>query len=269
MMEWKTTETAKLLDFIHTQLADGTSKKQIKRWLDSNGCCVNGQVERFGSTQLRPGDRITLTIPEKKQTECTVLFEDDSFQIIDKPPGVSVDKIDTPYPLVHRLDKDTSGVMILPKSDKAYRAIRALFEKREMKKEYLAIVDGLMDETSGTIDAPIAKTGQGEGMIFSGVMDGGLVAITHWERERAGDDWTCLRCYPETGRTHQLRVHLKHIGHPILGDYQYNRSFKTDRRPPRQLLHARRLSFTHPVTGKPVTFTAPLPDLFKEYLCDF
>lgn len=266
-MQWTVSVKQKLIDFISEQLGAKTSKKQIKRWIDGNSCSINGQIERFSATMVKPGDKISLNVSEDTSKEIQIIFEDDYFRVINKPAGLAVEKLENTEYLVHRIDRDTSGLLIIPKSEKAYRMIRPLFEKREIVKEYLALVDGIPEEKTGVIEASLAKTGGADGMVFWGVKVDGLPAVTHWIRTQVGSDWSLLQCRPETGRTHQLRVHLKHIGHPILGDYQYNRSFKSHLRPKRHMLHAYRLIFDHPFTGEKINLEAPVPDDFNEFLC--
>lgn len=267
MQQWTVTARQKLIDFISDRLGPSTSKKKIKRWIDNNNCRVNGQVERFSATMVKPGDKIALDAVDTQQTEINIIFEDDFFQVINKPAGIPVEKLENTAHLVHRIDRDTSGLLIIPKTEKAYRALRPLFERREIVKEYLALVDGIPEEKTGVIEASLAKTGKADGMVFWGVKVDGAPSITHWIRTQTGSDWSLLLCRPETGRTHQLRVHLKHIGHPVLGDYQYNRSFNSQLRPKRHMLHAYRLIFEHPFTKEKITLEAPVPDDFNEMLC--
>jgi 23S rRNA-/tRNA-specific pseudouridylate synthase len=266
-MHWKVTTKQKLIDFISENIGPDTSKKQIKRWIDGNSCRVNNQVERFSATLVKPGDHVILDIDHAPKLEIQVIYEDEYFKVINKPAGIPVEKLEETEHLVHRIDRDTSGLLIIPKTEKAYRALRPLFEKREIVKEYLALVDGIPEEKTGVIEASLAKTGKADGMVFWGVRVDGLPAITHWICTQKGKDWSMLQCRPETGRTHQLRVHLKHIGHPILGDYQYNRSFNSRLRPKRHMLHAYRLVFDHPFTGAKMNLEAPVPDDFNELLC--
>lgn len=266
-MQWTVQQKQKLIDFISENLEITASKKQIKRWIDGNSCCVNGQVERFSATIVKPGDRITLNISDTLAQPMTIIYEDEYFKVVNKPAGIAMDKLEEQDLLVHRLDRDTSGLLIIPKTRRALNLLRAQFERREIVKEYLAIVDGIPEEKTGIIDAAMGKTGQGEGMIFWGVKPDGVKALTNWICTQTGPDWALLLCRPETGRTHQLRVHMKHIGHPILGDYQYNRTFKTALRPKRHMLHSYKLTFDHPVTKEKLHLEAPLPEDFNEILC--
>ena len=169
--------------------------------------------------------------------------------------------------IVHRLDKDTTGVIVVAKSDKAHRALADQFATRTLRKEYLAIVAGVPQLLSGTIDRGIARHPTHRHRMTVG--EGGKPARTAWERVEAfGDLAALLRCQIFTGRTHQIRVHLKSLGHPILGDALYG--WKPDARlaqqPERVMLHAEHLVLTHPINGKELDLRAPLPKDFQRVL---
>lgn len=199
------------------------------------------------------------------------LFEDETLIIIDKPsgllsvPGIGPEKAFCAYSIVkerfgeaytvHRLDMDTSGVMVFAKTKAAHRAISKLFEKREVTKSYAALVDGLLNTNSGTIDKAIAKFSLNRPLRH--LDPSGQDAITHWQvLDRLPEKRQTRLCLkPETGRSHQLRLHLKSIGHPILGDAFYG----DPRSAPRLCLHAQTLSFRHPKTQNIMEFTAPVP----------
>jgi 23S rRNA pseudouridine1911/1915/1917 synthase len=210
----------------------------------------------------------------------TVAYEDDHLLIVDKPPGVVVHPArghrtgtlaqalagrgaggDEPWRagIVHRLDRDTSGLLVVAKSDAVHRALKALLAARGLRREYLALVDGRPEARSGTIDAPIGRHRR-DRVLMSIDSDEPREARTHFEIERVLPQATLLRLTLETGRTHQIRVHLAAIGHPVVGDAMYGDPTRPMRYGlARQFLHAARLAFAHPVTGEAVDVRSPLP----------
>ena len=158
------------------------------------------------------------------------------------------------YRCINRLDRDTTGALILAKNPLSAAILSVQMKKRQILRTYLALVDGLLPD-AGTINAPIARM---EGSVITREVnfETGESAITHYERLAAGKEYSLAELHLETGRTHQIRVHMKYIGHPLPGDYLYNPDY---RRINRQPLHSYQLEFTHPITGKVMLFTAPLP----------
>jgi RluA family pseudouridine synthase len=266
----------RLLQFLRDQLPGVSSVKGIKRAIESKRCRINGRVETFSTHAVKRGDVIELLLEDEKPLITpTILFEDDDLLICNKPAGITCDPktVQTLFPafggrltLIHRLDKETSGVLLLAKSEEVKEAFIALFQQLAVEKEYLAIVDGEVLKEEGVIDTLLTKkhTYQGQTIYGSGV--GGQRAVTHWKCLKRGKGASLLLCSPKTGRTHQLRVHLKEMGHPILGDSQYARHFNCNYPAKRHLLHAHQIRFTHPKTGKVVTITAPLPADFDSAL---
>jgi 23S rRNA pseudouridine1911/1915/1917 synthase len=208
-----------------------------------------------------------------------IAYEDEHLIVVDKPAGVVV------HParghregtlaqallgraaggedawragIVHRLDRNTSGLLVVAKDDAVHRALKAALAAREMQREYLALVEGRPPARSGTIEAPIGRDRR-QRMLMSVDADANApkAAITHFEIERALAQSTLLRVRLQTGRTHQIRVHMRAIGHPVCGDREYGRAGLYGLR--RQFLHATRLAFSHPVTGEPVDVGSPLP----------
>ena len=262
------------------------------------------------SAQVKSGDTITVTLPPPEDAKpagedipLSLVYEDDDLIVIDKPAGLVVHPaaghatgtlvnaliahcgdslsgiggVRRPG-IVHRLDKDTTGLMVIAKNDRAHQALSKQFaDKLEsgLHRGYLALVWGAPDRPRGTIDAPLDRHPHARDK--QAVRQGGRDAITHWEvREAyAGADGkpvaSLIECLLETGRTHQIRVHLAHIGHPIMGDETYATGFKTKaaRLAPearralealrRQALHAALLGFSHPVSGERLEFESPLP----------
>lgn len=216
------------------------SLKAIKRAIEEHGCFVNGRPERFASYEVKVEDQIKFTPP--KHTSIEILYEDKHLLIVNKPPFcLSQDFFG--HKLVHRLDKETSGCLLLAKTPEIEKALVALFRERQVSKEYLALVEGVPPAT-GVIREPIE----------------GLSAETGWRLEQKAP--SLIRCYPKTGRTHQIRIHLAWLGHPIWGDWRY----KSCKPAKRVMLHAAKIGFVHPVTKQWLSIEAPLPEDFREAL---
>jgi len=161
--------------------------------------------------------------------------------------------------IVHRLDKDTSGLLVIAKSEAVHRALQEAIRRRELRREYLALVEGCPPARSGTIDAPIGRDRRARTRMSTDT-DVSRTARTHFELERAYAGFALLRVTLETGRTHQIRVHLEAIGHPVAGDPEYGPGGAAGELGlTRQFLHAAHLAFVHPVTGEPVDVSSPLP----------
>jgi 23S rRNA pseudouridine1911/1915/1917 synthase len=207
-----------------------------------------------------------------------ILFEDDALIVVDKPAGVVVHPArghesgtlaqaladraaggEDPYRagIVHRLDRDTSGLLVVAKSDAVHRRLKELLQARELSRQYLALVDGIPPAHSGTIDAPIGRDRR-DRVLHSIDTDSPREARTHFELLEALRHESLLRVTLETGRTHQIRVHMQAIGHPVLGDHAYGGPSRFGLE--RQFLHAERLAFPHPVTGEQIEVSSPLPE---------
>lgn len=279
---WKVSVTesgSTLLAFLQ-KVTTSYSARHLKRILERNRCLVNHRTERFASYRVGTGDQVTLleeTVSTRPLSSGTCLFEDEHLLIYDKPPGMPSDspqllnalKGSLPFlALAHRLDRDTSGVLLLAKSPHALARLETLFQKRVVNKCYLAIADGIPSQSKGLIDNYLGckHRYQGQGIWGEVSSKQGVRAITEWSCESRGKQSALLSCRPKTGRTHQLRVHLSSMKHPILGDFQYGRVFSCPYRPSRHLLHASSLSFPHPITEDLIQVTAPLPYDFQEAL---
>lgn len=259
-MMWQVSREDKLIAFLQGRLPD-YSGKALRKMLDANGCRINGQVERFASKRIRPGDRVELhlKIPKSDWT-FTTLYEDDFLKVVNKPAGWVCDpkNVEKGFSLVHRLDKETTGALILAKGDP--EPLFKLFEERAVEKEYLALVDGIPKQESGEIRSLLMKKGAYQGQTIWGSGPKGLTAITKWKRLSSAGQTSLISLEPETGRTHQIRVHMAEMGHPILIDRQYAKTFRSSLYSPRIMLHASRLCFTF--EGKRIDVSAPLfPDM--------
>jgi 23S rRNA pseudouridine1911/1915/1917 synthase len=259
------------------------SRAAAQRLIDGGGVTVDG--ERRPKRHVLAGGEVVAVAeaasgPEPAEAPpapFTVAYEDEHLLVIDKPAGVVVhparghrrgtlvqalagrvaggDDPERPG-VVHRLDRDTSGLLVVARSGAAHAALKALLARRELVREYLALVEGRPPARSGTIDAPLGRDRRVRTRISTDT-DEGREAITHFEVERALPSDTLLRVRLETGRTHQIRAHLLAIGHPVAGDPEYGAPGRHDLR--RQFLHAARLAFPHPLRGAAVDVSSPLP----------
>jgi 23S rRNA pseudouridine955/2504/2580 synthase len=266
-MDFVVTEEGRTLHrFLIDQLSPHISGKEVKRWLEGQRCTVNGKLERHGSTPLHPGDKVSLSIPTvPKKKVVSVLFENEEFLAIDKWPGLVCENsiIQKYFPgtvLIHRLDKDTTGVLLLAKSEAVKRNFIALFRQKEVKKTYLAICQGTAATSKGIIKDYFYEEGkiQGQTLWSSRKVPPGDIAETQWNVLECQQGFTLMQCNPITGRTHQLRVHLKSLGLPIVGDPLYNKK-RVIFAAPRMLLHAWKLSL--PRYG--IDIEAPIPEDFE------
>ncbi len=279
------------LDAALARLLPEHSRSRLSEWLAEGRILVDGQ-HLPGKTRLAGGETIALSLPEAStDTEnapedipLDILHEDEHLLILDKPPGLVVHPgagnpdgtllnallhhapqlADIPRAgIVHRLDRDTSGVMMVAKTLTAQTALVRQLQARTASREYLALVDGVIARP-GTVDAAIGRHPRDRTRMAVVVGTSGKPAVTHYRpRERfdgpgmAGRNATLVECQLETGRTHQIRVHMAHIRHPLVGDPVYGR--RGDDRFPRQALHAWRLTLEHPESGETVRFVSPLP----------
>jgi 23S rRNA pseudouridine1911/1915/1917 synthase len=258
------------------------SRSRAARLIEDGRVRVGGEV-RPKRHRVQEGDVIEIdeppepAAPEHVDVPFAVAYEDEHLLVVDKPAGVVVHPA-RGHPsgtlaqalsgrvaggddewragIVHRLDRDTSGLMVVAKSEEAHRRLKAMIQRREVTREYLALVLGRPPARTGTIDAPIGRDRRHRTRVSTDT-DEPREAVTHFEIERALPEATLLRVRLETGRTHQIRAHLQAIGHPVAGDPEYGGegAFGLER----QFLHAARLAFEHPFTEKPVDVATPLP----------
>jgi len=210
-----------------------------------------------------------------KDTIIPIIFEDDCIIVVNKPSGITVHPASSEknytvteimsgagkvFP-VHRLDKGTSGVMLLAKTAKIHKTLQDQFRERTVVKEYLALLEGRIVPENGLIDIPLGREEQARNKI--GPKSGGRSAKTQYEVKECLKDYSYVSAYPKTGRTHQIRVHFSALGFPVVGDIRYGAKSKVSKR---VFLHSHLLSFIHPKTGKLVTYKAELPDDLQEVL---
>ena len=258
------------------------SRAAAQRLIDAGAVTVDG-APRPKRHVLRGGERVEVgelpaePEPEAAEAPFEIAWQDDHLLVVDKPAGVVVHPArgnrtgtlaqalrglakggEDPdrAGIVHRLDRDTSGLLLVARTEQAYDALRAQMRARAITREYLALVEGRPPAREGTIDAPLGRDRRVRTKISSDT-DEGKPAVTHFEVERALPHSTLLRVRLETGRTHQIRAHLLAIGHPVLGDPEYG---KPGYGLERQFLHAERLALAHPITGAPLDLRSPLPE---------
>ncbi len=264
----------RLLQFLRDVCSEAPSVKALKRAIDNKLCTVNRHIETFSSYTLQENDDVALPKDafDEAIKKIPTLFEDEDLLIVNKPVGFVCEASElkrhfkTKMELVHRLDKETSGVLILAKKAKIKEKLMEQFKQRVVRKVYLALVDGTVKKDEDLIDNHLGKKHCYQGQTIYAAVDSkkGQRAITFWKCLKRGKEASLLSCEPRTGRTHQLRVHLSGIGHPILGDVQYAKRFRSTLRPKRNMLHAYSISFAHPTTGKEVKVVAPIPADFKQ-----
>jgi len=266
-MKWKVDSPDRLLNFIKKNYKE-YSAKDIRWAIEHNRCSVNGFVERFCSYSLKKGDEVAYW-PEKrpffKYDLSLVLYEDNSIIAYNKPPFLDSETLAEylQLSLIHRLDRDTSGVILLAKTPKVLDSFQNLFRDRSIEKEYLAIVERALAKDEVIIEGALNKKHPRKGVVSADFAKNGqgLWSKTLVHCLKKNEEASLLLCKPVTGRTHQIRAHLKSIGHPILGDFEYGkRSAKENLFRP--LLHAKELLFLHPETQKRVKILAPLPEDF-------
>ena len=273
------------------------SRSRIQALIKSGDVTVDGASVK-SHHKLTSGELVAMHIPAAEPVDLVaedipldILHEDDDLIVINKPAGLVVHPAaghssgtlvnallyhckelpgisgELRPGIVHRLDKDTSGAMVAAKSDVAMASLSEQFKARLVEKEYLAVVWGVPDPASGRLETPFGRS-NGDRKMMSVHTNSDKVAITAYEVEECFPGASLLRVRIETGRTHQIRVHLAHLGHSVVGDRVYGRRRKRELPVPvaRQMLHAEKLAFQHPRAGKRVAFTAPLPDDMRELI---
>jgi 23S rRNA pseudouridine1911/1915/1917 synthase len=258
------------------------SRAAAQRLIDAGLVLVDG-VAQPKRHAVAAGERVSVRAapaepePEAPAAEYAIAYQDEHLLVIDKPAGVVVHPArghrtgtlaqalaglvaggdSERAGIVHRLDRDTSGLLVVARTEPVHAALKAMLRGRAVTREYLALVEGRPAARAGTIDAPIGRDRRVRTRVSTDT-DEPRPAITHFETERALERFTLLRVRLETGRTHQIRAHLLAIGHPVAGDPEYGHAGLLGLR--RQFLHAERLAFVHPVTGADVDVRSPLPD---------
>ena len=285
----------KRIDSFIPMVQEDISRSMVQKLIEQKNIKVNGKETKH-SYKLKLNDEIETFVPEAKEINLkaqdiplNVIYEDNDIIVINKPKGMVVhpangnpdgtlvnavmnkckDSLsgiggEIRPGIVHRLDKDTSGAIIVAKNDKAHIALSEQLKNHEIKKTYLALVRGIIKENEATINMPIARSKKDRKKMD--VDKDGKEAITHFKvLERYKNKYTLLQINLETGRTHQIRVHLSHIGYPIIGDEVYSNG-KNEWNVSGQCLHAWRLEFKHPITGKKISLEAEIPEYLKNII---
>jgi 23S rRNA pseudouridine1911/1915/1917 synthase len=268
------------------------SRSQIQLWLKEACVKIDGVVVK-ANYKVQKGDRITIQIPEPETLDLIaenlpleIVYEDADVAVINKPQGMvvhpsaghpngtlvnaliyhlnslsSINGVIRPG-IVHRIDKDTSGLLMVAKNDQAHEDLAKQLKDKTSLRKYVALVHGVIPHDKGVIRAPIGRSTVDRKM--QAVVDNGKDAVTHFQVLERYDEYTLVELQLETGRTHQIRVHMQYIGYPLVGDpvYGLKRTIKGNG----QFLHAKLLGFTHPSTGEKMVFEAPLPEIFKKTL---
>lgn len=288
-------ESGERIDALLPRYVEGLSRSRAQKLLEQGSVALDGRQPVKKNYIVTAGERFLLSLPNLEEPPLTaqaipldVVFEDGDVIVVNKPRGLVVH----PAPghpdgtlvnallwhcgdslsgiggekrpgIVHRLDRDTSGLIIVAKNDAAHATLSAQLADRSLSRVYEAVVCGGPRAEAGTVNAPIGRHPVDRKRMA--VVSGGRPAVTHWRVLTRYRGYSHVECRLETGRTHQIRVHMEHIGHPLAGDLFYGR-----RHPERglsgQCLHARRLKFLHPRTGRPVELETPLPDYFTTFL---
>lgn len=280
------------LDKVLSEAFPEFSRSQIQAWLKDDRVTVNNEVSR-ANYKVKAADEIEINRPEPKILEAIpqdipldIIYEDDDVLVINKPQGMVVhpslghpdgtlvnalmnhsDKLSTINDvirpgIVHRIDKDTSGLLMVAKNDETHEFLADQLKERKALRKYVALVHGVIPHEKGTITAPIGRSKDNRQK--QGVVKDGKPAVTHFEVLERFEDFTLVECQLETGRTHQIRVHMDYIGFPIAGDPLYGPKKTLPGKG--QFLHAKTLGFEHPKTHEILTFSSELPELFLETL---
>ena len=288
-------ESGERIDALLARMCPGLTRSAAQRLLEEGGVTLSGRPVKK-NYKCAAGDVFDVLLPETAEVPLVaqdiplaVVYEDADLIVVDKPRGLVVH----PAPghpdgtlvnallwhcgdslsgiggekrpgIVHRIDKDTSGLIIAAKNDAAHLALSAQLSDHSLRREYEAVVRGRLREDAGTIDAPIGRHPT-DRKRMAVTEKGSRSAVTHWEVIARYRGYTHVRCRLETGRTHQIRVHMARIGHPLLGDFTYGAP-SPDKGLEGQCLHARRLCFVHPSSGERIELETPLPDYFIEVL---
>lgn len=280
------------IDKVLSTLNAEWSRTQVQQWIKDGNVLVNGQKPKT-NYKCTVNDQIEITIPEPEELDVVpeemdldIYYEDQDVLVVNKPKGMvvhpaaghgtgtlvnglmahckdlsGINGVMRPG-IVHHIDKDTSGLLMVAKNDLAHESLVNQLMKKTVTRKYRAIVHGVIPHDYGTVDAPIARDPKDRQSMT--VVDNGKHAVTHFHVLERFKDFTLVECQLETGRTHQIRVHMKYIGYPLAGDPKYGPRKTLDLGG--QALHAGVLGFDHPRTGEYLEFEAPLPSYFQELI---
>ncbi len=290
-------DDCKRLDVFLSERMEDTTRSRIKKWIEDGNVSVRGKITLKSGVEIKRGDDIALTIPDAIESAAKpenipidIVYQDDDFAIVNKPRGMTVhvgngvsegtlvnallyalDKLSgiggvLRPGIVHRIDKDTTGLLVVAKNDKAHVSLASQIAEKTCRRTYYALLEGNLKTDSGRVVTDIGRHPT-DRLKMAVLPDGkGKIAVTDYEVvARFGTEFTLCKFDLQTGRTHQIRVHAKHLGHAVAGDAVYG-SKKSKIKADGQLLHAWRLQLTHPTTEEEMVFTAPLPEDFADIL---
>ncbi|MEG1503574.1 RluA family pseudouridine synthase [Enterococcus sp. 22-H-5-01] len=284
-------EKGRIDKVLNERLAD-FSRSQIQQWIKEQHVSIDHKVIK-ANYKVSAGDKIVIEIPEPEELDLVpenlnlaIVYEDDDVVVVNKPQGMVVHPSaghpngtlvngllyqvknlstinDVVRPgIVHRIDKDTSGLLMVAKNDHAHESLAQQLKDKTSLRKYVALVHGEIPHEKGRIEAPIGRSKVNRKM--QAVIEGGKPAVTHFEVLKRFEGFTLIELQLETGRTHQIRVHMQYIGYPVAGDPLYGP--KKTLKGNGQFLHAKLLGFEHPTTGDSMVFEAPLPEIFEKTL---
>lgn len=288
-------ETGERIDKFLSQAHEGDwSRTQLQGWIKDGNVQINGKGVK-GNYRLQEGDEITLNVPspveldlQPEPVELDIVYEDKDVVVVNKSRGLVVHPAPGNYSgtlvngllhhckdlskvngihrpgIVHRIDKDTSGLLMVAKNDQAHESLAAQLKEHSVLRRYVALVHGVIPHELGTIDGPIGRDPKNRQQMAV-VFENSKHAVTHFKVLERFDQYTLVECHLETGRTHQIRVHFKYIGYPLVGDTKYGPR-KNEFHLEGQALHARDLGFVHPTTGEGIEFTSSLPEEIEKIL---
>ncbi|WP_461204335.1 RluA family pseudouridine synthase [Clostridium sp. DL1XJH146] len=286
-------EELKRIDLFLVECYEGKSRTYFQKIVNEGSILVNNKKVK-SNYKLKINDVLIVKIPEDKELQVesediplNIVYEDKDIVIVNKPQGMVVHPAPGNYSgtvvnallhhckdlsgingvirpgIVHRIDKDTSGVIVVAKNDKAHISLAEQLKDHSMNREYIALTEGVIKDDYGTVDKPLARNKRDR--IKMAIVKDGKRAVTHFQVLERFEKNTLIKCKLETGRTHQIRVHMRYLGFPLVGDPIYgfkNAKYKLNG----QLLHAQRLGFLHPSSGEYVEFSTELPDYFDDIL---
>lgn len=284
------------IDSVLSLLLPETSRSFIVKLIESGGLMVNGKECTSKKYKVQAGDQVELTVPEPEVLKIEaenipldIVYEDDHVLVVNKPKGMVVHPAVGNYTgtlvnaimyhcgdrlssingvirpgIVHRIDKDTSGLLMIAKNDKAHESLSAQLAEHSITRRYVALVHNNFSDDEGTVDAPIGRDPKNR-LRMAVTRENSKNAVTHWKVLERFGKYTLIEARLETGRTHQIRVHMAHLSHPLVGDMVYGPK-KQALTEDGQMLHAKILGFVHPATGKYMEFERPLPESFEKIL---
>lgn len=282
------------IDKYLSTVIEGKTRSFIQGLIEDKAVTVNGKIIK-SNYKLKSNDEIIIILPEPieldvkaENIDLNIVYEDSDVIVVNKPKNMVVHPAPGNYNgtlvngllyhckdlsgingvirpgIVHRIDKDTTGILVIAKNDESHNSLAKQFKDHSIKREYYALVEGRFSKESGTIDKPLGRNKKDR--LKMDIVEDGRRAVTHYEvLEQYDKGVSLIKCTLETGRTHQIRVHMASIGHPLVGDQTYGykkQKFKIEG----QALHAKTLGFIHPTTGEYIEFTSDLPEYFEELI---